>query len=90
MDAATKKNQRVIWISSQNPNEALKIPAGLPNFIDMGWAYGDAAVSIEGYPIKVFAPSGIMQIVVFESINLEVLSRLPQAPAPTVSPPAVG
>jgi len=77
--AASKlKNQRVIWVSTQNPNADRAIPAGLPNFIDMGWAYGDAAVAIDGYPIKILPPSGIMQIVAYESINTEVLSRVAQ------------
>lgn len=75
---AAQKKQRVIWVSSHNPNEGRKVPANLANFIDMGWAYGDATTTIEGYPIKILPPSGIMQIVAYESINTEVLARVSQ------------
>jgi len=94
--ASATKKQRVIWIGSQNPNTGKSVPAGLPNFIDMGWAYGDATVSIEGYPIKILPLSGIMQIVAFETINVETLARVikqratktpaePNAPAHTAA-----
>jgi len=42
----------------------------------MGYPFGDACVEIKGYPFKVFAPSGVMQLVSYEAINVEVLSRL--------------
>ncbi len=44
--------------------------------IDTGWDFGDACVQIAGYPIRVFPPSGVMQIVAYESVNVEVLTRL--------------
>jgi hypothetical protein len=73
-----EKNQRVILISIADPR---------PNFgragqailnIDMGWLYGEATVTIPGYPVKLFPASGLMQIVAYESINVEVLARLPK------------
>ncbi|HVF11200.1 MAG TPA: hypothetical protein VNA16_10375, partial [Abditibacteriaceae bacterium] len=35
----------------------------------LAWSFGDALVSIEGYPIKVVPPTGIMQLVACESVN---------------------
>lgn len=70
------KKQRVILVSTQNPDADSQIPADLPLYLDMEWAYGDACTPIEGYPIKVFPPSGIMQNLVFEAINTEVLAAL--------------
>jgi len=84
IDMFAQKKQRVLFITSQNPHEERKIPAGLPVLIDMGWAYGDATVSIQGYPIKILPPSGIMQIVAYESVNVEVLARLALQPAPAL------
>ncbi|MEO6908647.1 MAG: hypothetical protein ABI210_12235 [Abditibacteriaceae bacterium] len=71
-----KKKQRVILISVPSPLPDFQPPAKLPLSIDMGWKYGDAAVDIAGYPIKILPPSGVMQIVAYESINVEVLARL--------------
>ena len=44
--------------------------------IDMQWKYGDAAIPIENYPIKILPASGVMQVVAYEAINTEVLARL--------------
>jgi hypothetical protein len=71
------KKQRVMLITTKTPNPDAQIPPDLPVIIDMEWAYGDAMVKLAGYPIKLFPPSGIMQIVAFESINTEVLAALP-------------
>jgi len=73
------KKQRVILISTPSPRPEMQPPADLVSFIDMGYAYGDAVVPIENYPIKILPPSGIMQIVAFEAVNVEVLNRLPRA-----------
>ena len=54
-------------------------PTDFPVTIDMGYAFGDACVKIDGYPLKLFPPSGIMQVIAYESINVEVLSRLASA-----------
>jgi hypothetical protein len=75
-DIFDAKKQRVLLISTQNPNEDAKISAGLPLVIDMEWAYGDAMVNLAGYPIKLFPPSGIMQGVAYESINVETLAAI--------------
>ena len=74
------KKQRVILISVPDQRPDFQATKDVLMNIDMGWQYGDALVSIPGYPIKLIPPSGIMQIVAYESVNTEVLARLP-APA---------
>ena len=44
--------------------------------INMGWQYGDAMITIPGYPVKMIPPSGMMQVVAYENINVETLARL--------------
>lgn len=44
--------------------------------IDTGWDFGDALVTVEGYPIRIFPPSGVMQLVSYEAVNVEVLARI--------------
>ena len=78
-----KKKQRVILVTMQTPRAEFQPPAGLAQgSIDMGWKYGDAAVAIDGYPIQILPPSGVMQIVAYQSINAEVLARLPHLKTP--------
>ncbi len=73
-----KKNQRVILLTSENPSPEHKLPDDLVGKIDLGMAFGDACVEIKGYPIKILPPSGVMQIVAYETINVEVLRLLPK------------
>jgi hypothetical protein len=44
--------------------------------LDLGLAFGDACVPIEGYPIALFPPSGIVKAAAYECLNLEVLHLL--------------
>jgi len=74
-----KKQQRVILITSENPRPEWKLPDDLLTRIDTGWEFGDAAVSIPGYPIRALPPSGVMQLIAYETVNVEVLSRLAAA-----------
>jgi uncharacterized phosphosugar-binding protein len=75
--AFTAKHQRVILLTTPNPRPEWQIPEDkVLVHIDMGYAYGDAAVTIPGYPIRVLPPSGIMQLIAYESINSEVLAAL--------------
>ena len=67
---------QMIYISSDNPREGYKIPEERLMNIDMGIPFGDACVKIKDYPIPIFAPSGVMQIVAYESVNTEMLARL--------------
>ena len=69
-----EKKQRVIHLCGDHPNAAWRPGAGLELHIDLGFAFGDACVTIEGYPISVFAPSGILQRVAYDAIDAEVRS----------------
>lgn len=67
-----RKKQRVILITSENPRPEAAIPAGYDLRIDPGIPFGDACVWIEGYPIPLLPPSGVLQVAAYESINVEV------------------
>ena len=72
-----QKRQRILLITSAHDTRPeFKIPADVRVVMDTGWEFGDACVTIEGYPIRVFPPSGVMQLVAYESVNVEVLERL--------------
>ncbi|MHB0936190.1 MAG: hypothetical protein ACYC6A_07340 [Armatimonadota bacterium] len=72
-----QKKQRVMIITSNHDaRPEYKVPDDYAPVIDMGWAFGDACVQIEGYPIRVFPPSGVMQMVAYEAVNVRVLARL--------------
>jgi hypothetical protein len=71
-----RKNQRVVLITATDTHPGWEVPNDMTAVIDMGWAFGDACVAIPNYPIKLFPPSGVMQLVAYECVNVEVLSRL--------------
>jgi len=71
-----EKKLRLIMLSDENPTPGMELPASLLLSIDMGMAFGDACVSLEGYPVAIFPPSGVVQTVAYEAINTEVLARL--------------
>ncbi|MCK4275187.1 MAG: hypothetical protein KAX78_01650, partial [Phycisphaerae bacterium] len=71
-----RKKSRVIHISAENPRPEFRPPADLAVDIDMGYAFGDACVQIDRYPLLLFPVSGVMQIAAYEAVNVEVLSRL--------------
>jgi hypothetical protein len=71
-----KKRQRVMLIAGPTPRPEFQLPNDLLTYIDMGFEFGDACVSIPNYPIRVLPPSGVMQIVAYETVNTEVLSRI--------------
>jgi hypothetical protein len=70
-----RKQQRVMLITSENPRAEAAIPAGYDLRVDPGIPFGDACVWIDGYPIPILPPSGVMQIAAYESINVEVHAR---------------
>ena len=74
--ALKQKHQRVMLICAENPRPEWQLPQDLLSVIDMGWAFGDACVSIPGYPIRILPPSGVMQLVSYETVNVEVLARI--------------
>jgi hypothetical protein len=75
-DLYREKKVRLIQISSDSIYPEMRQPDDLAVKIDMGMAFGDACVKLDGYPIPLFPPSGVMQIIAYEAINTEVLSRL--------------
>lgn len=68
-----KKKQRVLLITSENPRPEFTVPASYARKVDMGYAHGDACLWIDGYPIPILAPSGVMQVAAYEALNAEVL-----------------
>jgi hypothetical protein len=71
-----RKNQRVILITAVDTHPGWEVPDNMAVVIDQGWTFGDACVSIPGYPIKLFPPSGVMQLVAYECVNVEALWRI--------------
>jgi hypothetical protein len=70
-----RKQQRVMLITSENPRPESAIPPGYDLRVDPGIPFGDACVWLEGYPIAILPPSGVMQIAAYECINVEVHAR---------------
>ena len=70
------KKQRVILISVPDERPDFQATQDVLMNINMGWQYGDAMITIPGYPVKMIPPSGMMQVVAYENINVETLARL--------------
>ena len=70
-----RKKQRVLLITAENPRPEYAVPASCTRQADMGYAFGDACVWLEGYPIPILPPSGVMQIAAYESLSAEVLAK---------------
>ncbi len=68
-----EKHLRVIHLSGHHPDPAWQPGDDSLLRIDLGFAFGDACVSIDGYPIRLFAPSGIAQVVAYEAIKTELV-----------------
>jgi len=73
-----EKKQRVIHLSGDHPDATWRPGAETKVHVDLGFAFGDACVSIDGYPIRLFAPSGILQKVAYDAIDAEARSALPR------------
>src|SRR5207253_2651423 len=70
-----RKHQRVMLVTAESPLPEFAVPAGYDLRVDPGFTFGDACVWLEGYPIPILPPSGVMQVAVYESINVEVHQR---------------
>ena len=55
--------------------KTIPIPADRELRADFGSTFGDACVSLDGYPIPILSPSGVMQIAAHEAIDVEVHER---------------
>jgi hypothetical protein len=77
---------RILLVTCENdPREMPELEAPKDEclaVIDMGHAFGDACTRIEGYPFPVFPPSGIMQAVAYEAVDVEVLAKIGKGPKP--------
>lgn len=73
---AKKRFRLATWIGAENPDPTCQPPADARSTIDIGAAFGDACVPIPGYPLPMCPPSGIMQVVAYEAVNVEVLAAL--------------
>ena len=72
-----RKKQKVIVVTATNPYpENRAYLDSWPVRIDMGFAFGDACVPLEGFPIRILPTSGVMQVAAYESLNVEVFSLL--------------
>ena len=70
-----RKHQRVLLLTAENPRPEFAIPADSDLRADLGFTFGDACVSLDGYPISILPPSGVMQIAAYEAVNVEVHER---------------
>tara|TARA_B100000674_G_scaffold77763_1_gene54094 strand:- start:834 stop:3275 length:2442 start_codon:yes stop_codon:yes gene_type:complete len=75
-DLFQAKKSRVLLMTAENPRADFAAHLDYPNRVDLGLAFGDACVPIEGYPIPLFPPSGIVKAAAYESLNVEILHRL--------------
>jgi hypothetical protein len=70
-----RKHQHVLLITAENPRPEFEIPASYNLRVDPGFTFGDACVRVDGYPIPILPPSGVMQIAAYEVINVGVHER---------------
>ncbi len=75
LDAALAAGAKRAWsFTDYSAEDVSSIPAG-DIYINQRWALGDAIVSVSGYDVKVFPPSGVIGEFLFWAINAEVLSN---------------
>jgi hypothetical protein len=63
--------QRVILLTGAGPDVTWRPPADTAVAIDLGYAFGDACVPLEGYPLRLFPPSGVMQLAAYGAVAAE-------------------
>ena len=71
-----RKQRLMLITSSDYPQPGWQAGPNTPVNIDLGCAMGDACVTIEGYPLRVFPISGVMQAAAYEAINAQVFQGL--------------
>jgi hypothetical protein len=75
VDAVRKAGAKSVVALCHAPVAPLTGPQ--PDFlIDAQWDYGDAAVMLPGYDIKVFPPSGVLQTMVFWMVTAQTEQEL--------------
>ena len=70
-----RKKQRVLLITGESPRPENAVPESYQPRVDLAFSHGDACVWIEGYPIPILPPSGVMQVAAYEAVDVEVLAR---------------
>ena len=70
-----EKKQRVIHMSGGHPDPAWQPGPEQLLRIDLGFAFGDACVTVDGYPQRLFAPSGIAQVIAYEAIQVGLAQK---------------
>jgi hypothetical protein len=62
--------QRVMYFSGHHP--AGRAPArDAVVDVEWGYAFGDACVSVPGYPIRILPPSGVVQLAAFGAVDAQ-------------------
>jgi len=91
LEIFSSKQQRVMYISANTERAGetslmtgfviRAVPEDAPVYINMGIAFGDASIELEGYPHRILPSSGVMQLVAYQCVNVEVLNRMGPVPA---------
>jgi hypothetical protein len=62
------KHQRVIHLCGDHPDPAWRDYGAVAAHVDLNYALGDACVALDGYPARLFAPSGVLQLAAYDAI----------------------
>ena len=69
--------QRVIHLAGDHPDPAMRPgPSDGTIAIDLGYAFGDACVPLDGYPVRILPPSGAVHLAAFGAIEAEVRAKM--------------
>ena len=71
------KKQRVIHLAGHPGDDPAyrPDPAAQACSVDLGFAFGDACVNVEGYPIRILPPSGVAQLAAYGAIAAQVAAQ---------------
>lgn len=71
------KRQRVIHLAGDPGDDPAyrPDPAAQVCSVDLGFAFGDACVNVDGYPIRILSPSGVAQLAAYGAIAAQVAGR---------------
>ena len=67
LGAVHRARAKAVWIVSPLPQDGDLAETG-DVILDQGWTDGDAAVRVPGYDIRILPPSGVVELVIFESL----------------------
>jgi hypothetical protein len=62
--------QRVMYFSGHHPAGVAPAPDAVVD-VGLGYAFGDACVALEGYPIRILPPSGVAQLAAFGAVDAQ-------------------